>query len=148
MGLAFFSVPSAIDCVAFTPPPPPRPPAILTRNHSPGTDSGTQESTFVWKCVICKFFSFFCIRSLVRLSPGFINTNGVCFMLKDSPRTYKWNTEARSKTILPLKSNKHYIFWACVCVFSGLYPARKAHALYYIVICGLSDSVIFFLVIS
>jgi hypothetical protein len=77
MGLAFFSVPSAIDCVAFTPPPPapPRHPPILTRNHSPGTDSGTQESTFVWKCVICKFFSFFCIRSLVRLCPGSINTN-------------------------------------------------------------------------
>jgi len=28
----------------------------------------------------------------------------------------------------------------CVCVCSFIYPARKAHAKYYVVICGLSDS--------
>jgi hypothetical protein len=39
------------------------------------------------------------------------------------------------------KSNKYYIFWVCVCNLS--YPACKAHAPYYIVICGLSGSTIF-----
>ena len=34
------------------------------------------------------------------------------------------------------KSNKYYIFWASVCSIS--YSARKAHAAYYIVTCGLS----------
>jgi hypothetical protein len=32
------------------------------------------------------------------------------------------------KALLPWKSNKHYIFWVCVCDLS--YPARNAHASY------------------
>jgi hypothetical protein len=36
----------------------------------------------------------------------------------------------------------------CVCVCSLSYPARKAHAPYYIVICGLSGSTVFFHIIS
>ena len=37
-------------------------------------------------------------------------------------------------------------FWACVCSLS--YPARKAHAPYYMLIGGLSVSAIFFHIIS
>ena len=33
------------------------------------------------------------------------------------------------------KENRHYIFWVCSC--SLRYLSCKAHALYYIVICGL-----------
>jgi hypothetical protein len=40
--------------------------------------------------------------------------------------------------LLPLKSNKYYIFWVCVCVCSLGHPTWKAHALCYIVIFGLS----------
>jgi hypothetical protein len=43
---------------------------------------------------------------------------------------------------LSLKSNKHCIFWMCVCSLS--YPAFKAYALYYTAICGLSGSSIYF----
>jgi hypothetical protein len=42
----------------------------------------------------------------------------------------------RSDGINKLWSNKYCIFWVCVCSLS--YPACKAHAPYYIVICGLS----------
>jgi hypothetical protein len=62
--------------------------------------------------------------------------------------------------LLPLKSNIHvhihiiYIFWTCVSVCacararSSIYPACKMHEPYYTVICILSDSNIFFHVIS
>ena len=46
-------------------------------------------------------------------------------------------------TMLQWKSNKYYIFQVCVCSLS--YPARKAHAPCYIVICGLSGYNSFFL---
>jgi hypothetical protein len=44
------------------------------------------------------------------------------------------------------KSDKYYIFWVYVCGLS--YPACKAHAPYYIVICGQSDSTMFFHITS
>ena len=43
--------------------------------------------------------------------------------------------------LLSLNSNKYYIFWVCVC--SLIYVAFKAHAQYYIVVCGLSGCCIF-----
>jgi hypothetical protein len=39
-----------------------------------------------------------------------------------------------AEPLLPYKSDSHYIFWVSDC--SLVYPAYKAHALYYIVICG------------
>ena len=48
--------------------------------------------------------------------------------------------------MLPCKNNNYYLFWVYVCSFS--YPARKAHAPYYIVICGLSGCTIVFSFIS
>jgi len=44
--------------------------------------------------------------------------------------------------LLPCKGNKYYIFWVCVCSLS--YPAYKAHAPYYTVICCLSSCTTFF----
>jgi hypothetical protein len=44
------------------------------------------------------------------------------------------------------KSNKYYIIYVCVCSLS--YPACKAHAPCYSVICGLTGSAIFFHIIS
>jgi len=44
--------------------------------------------------------------------------------------------------LLHWKNNKYYTFQVCVCGLS--YPARKAHASYYTVICGLSGSAITF----
>jgi hypothetical protein len=49
-------------------------------------------------------------------------------------------------TILSWKSSKYYMFWVCVCSLS--YPACKAHAPYYIAICGLSGCTIFSHIIS
>jgi len=43
---------------------------------------------------------------------------------------------------LPWKSNKYYTFWVYVC--SLVYWACRVYALYYIVICDLSGSTIFF----
>jgi hypothetical protein len=43
------------------------------------------------------------------------------------------------------KGTKYCIFWVCVCSFS--YLACKAHAPCLIVICGMADSTVFFLVI-
>jgi hypothetical protein len=40
------------------------------------------------------------------------------------------------------QSNKYYVLWVCVCSLN--YTACNAHAPYYIVICGLSASTIFF----
>lgn len=57
--------------------------------------------------------------------------------------TYKRNTGARSNNHC---RGKCYLFWLCVfCVF---YPIWNAPAPYYIIICGLSDSALFFHVIS
>jgi len=44
---------------------------------------------------------------------------------------------------VPLKINKYYIFWVCVC--NPSYSACNAHALYYSVICGLLPCTLFFL---
>jgi hypothetical protein len=49
---------------------------------------------------------------------------------------------AFTKQVLPWKSNKYYTFWACVRSLS--YRACNAHAPYYIVICSLSATTIFF----
>jgi hypothetical protein len=51
-------------------------------------------------------------------------------------------------TILAVEKqgNKYYVFWVRVCSLG--YPACKAHAQYYIVICGLSGCTIFFHIIS
>jgi hypothetical protein len=49
-------------------------------------------------------------------------------------------------TIVVGKSNKCYKFRVCVCSLS--YPARKNHAPYHIVICGLLSSTVFFHIIS
>jgi hypothetical protein len=38
---------------------------------------------------------------------------------------------------------KHCVFWMCHCILCLCYTARKAHAPYYIVICGLSGCSIF-----
>ena len=51
-----------------------------------------------------------------------------------------------SLTMLPQESNECYIF--CVCACSLSYPVRKAHASYYVVVCGLSDSTVFLHMIS
>jgi hypothetical protein len=49
--------------------------------------------------------------------------------------TYKHNMEARSCNYCCRKKfNAHYIFWVFICSLS--YSGCKAHALYYIVICG------------
>jgi hypothetical protein len=49
-------------------------------------------------------------------------------------------------SIVGKKKKQYYIFWKYVCSLS--YPACKAHAPYYIVICGLPGSTIFFHIIS
>jgi len=51
-----------------------------------------------------------------------------------------------SKPLLQWKSDKYYVFRVRVCSLS--YTARKAHAPYNIFISGLSDSTIFFHIIS
>ena len=48
--------------------------------------------------------------------------------------------------LLQWKSNKYYIFWVCIC--SLWYPANKAHAPYFIAICGLSGCTTFLHIIS
>jgi hypothetical protein len=50
------------------------------------------------------------------------------------------------KPLLLWKSSKYYICCECVCSLS--YPACKAHAPYYIVICSLSGCTVFFHIIS
>jgi hypothetical protein len=52
------------------------------------------------------------------------------------------NRNSFNKTCLQWKSNKYYIVSVCVCSLS--YLACRAHALYYIVICGLSGCTILF----
>jgi len=49
---------------------------------------------------------------------------------------------AFAKPLLAWKNSKCFILWVCVC--SLRYPACSAHAPYYIVICVLSHSTIFF----
>ena len=45
-------------------------------------------------------------------------------------------------TTFAVEKHKYYIFWTCTCSLSN--RACKAHATYYIFICGLSDPTIFF----
>jgi hypothetical protein len=52
-----------------------------------------------------------------------------------------WAFVACSRVNFTFYLYKYYIY--CVCVCSLSYPARKAHAPYYIVICGLSGCTIF-----
>jgi hypothetical protein len=49
----------------------------------------------------------------------------------------------RVTIVIVEKSNKYYMFCMCVCSLS--YPAYKAHAPSYIVICHLSGPTVFFL---
>jgi hypothetical protein len=55
-------------------------------------------------------------------------------------------------TTVAMQKHDYYILCVCVCVCvcvcSLSYPPCKAHASYYIVICGLSSSTIFFHIIS
>ena len=53
-------------------------------------------------------------------------------------------------TIIAVENNEYYIFCVCVCVCvcSLSYPSRKAHAPYYIAICGLSGCTVIFHIIS
>ena len=63
-------------------------------------------------------------------------------MTRHAMYVYRY-TEARLRDhCLPRKSNMYYTFWVRVC--SLMYPACKAHAQYYIYICGLSLPNIFF----
>ena len=48
-------------------------------------------------------------------------------------------------TTTVVEKNKYCIIW--VCVFSFRYPSRKAHAVYYIVICGLCGCTLLFHII-
>jgi hypothetical protein len=45
---------------------------------------------------------------------------------------------ALTEQLLRWKNSKYYIFWVCECTRSLGYPASRAHAPYYIVICSLS----------
>ena len=68
---------------------------------------------------------------------------------KEHERQWTYNvTLRRAYAIIDAveKSNKYYLFWVCIC--SLKYPAWDAHAPYYIVICGLTRSAIFFHIIS
>jgi hypothetical protein len=71
--------------------------------------------------------------------PVLINIPEVHFM-------YKRNTMAVRITIIIVENQEVYVFRVCVC--GTIYPAYKAHAPYYFVICGLSGSSIFFHIIS
>ena len=57
-------------------------------------------------------------------------------------KTYSISLRAGRVTICAVKSNKCYIWWVCVCSLSN--TACKGHVPYYIVICGLSGSTVFF----
>jgi hypothetical protein len=50
------------------------------------------------------------------------------------------NIEALTRTIFAVEK-QYYVFSVYVCSLS--YPARKAHAPYYIVICGMSGFTVF-----
>jgi hypothetical protein len=68
---------------------------------------------------------------------------------QDRQRTYKRNIEARSRNhFCRGKTLGVKILCVCVCVCSLSYPACKAHAPHYIVICGPSACTIFFHIIS
>ena len=56
------------------------------------------------------------------------------------------NTETRSRNHCRLGKAISITYSKCVCSLS--YPTCKAHVLYYIVICGLPGSTIFFHTIS
>jgi len=57
--------------------------------------------------------------------------------------TYKRNIEVFSRKYCLQRNRKNcYIFWVCVCSLS--HPACKAHAMYFIVICGITSSTVFF----
>jgi len=74
------------------------------------------------------------------LDPVFMN-------IEDGHFVHISNIKARSHNqCYRGKSKKYYIFQVCVCGFS--YPACKAHASHYIVICGLSVSTVYFHIVS
>jgi hypothetical protein len=65
---------------------------------------------------------------------------------KQHDRRCTYNVTFRRVCVITVALEKHYyIFRACVCVF--IYPACKAHAPYFIVICGLSGCTISFHII-
>ena len=67
-----------------------------------------------------------------------------CSQTLRQDRQYTYNVILRRvrAAIVPWKSNEYYIFQACVC--SRNYPACKAYAPHFIVICRLPVSTIFF----
>ena len=65
--------------------------------------------------------------------------------LQERQHTCKVVLKRVRATVLPWGSSKYDIFWVCVCSLS--YPACKAHAPYYILICGLCGCTIFFHII-
>ena len=73
-------------------------------------------------------------------------STGADMQIQDRQCTYNVTSRCVRVTTVAVKSNKYYIVWVCVCSLS--YPTCKAHAPYYIVICDLSGSTIFFHIIS
>jgi hypothetical protein len=71
---------------------------------------------------------------------------------EDRQCTYKRNIQGRSRNHCyrgkAISIKYSVCVFVCVRVCSLTYPARNAHAPYYIVICGLSVSTIFFHIIS
>ena len=82
--------------------------------------------------------------SLVTIPNSYISGKQRIIMADNVRITQQWADFVQP--LLQWKSNEYYILWACTC--SLRYPARIAHAPYYIIICGLSGRKIFFHIIS
>jgi hypothetical protein len=82
--------------------------------------------------------------SLYPSSTNIIHTVSVLNKTDGGRIAEHWSTF--TLLLLQCKSSKYYIFWVCVCSISC--HARKSHAQYHIVICGLSGLTIFFHIIS
>jgi hypothetical protein len=65
---------------------------------------------------------------------------------QDRQCTYESDIEVRSRNHFCHRKTVSIKYYECVCSLS--YPARNAHAPYYIVMCGLSRSTIVFHIIS